>query len=89
MSYKQQSPGSIPGVPMTEHCKECGLSLDESCQAAREISKHEESHLGICCDCYDESFGMPASKRRRARPSEPSHDQPDETKTEARLNDGA
>lgn len=40
-------------------CTDCRLPIDKT-------AHHD--HGTICCDCFDESIGVPASKRRQARP---------------------
>jgi hypothetical protein len=38
-------------------CKDCGLPFTEC-----------EEHLGICCDCFDERWGMLPHQRLYLRP---------------------
>lgn len=40
-------------------CTDCRLLIDKT-------AHHD--HDTICCDCFDENIGVPASKRRQARP---------------------
>jgi len=40
-------------------CTDCRLPIDKT-------SHHD--HGTVCCDCFDESIGVPADKRRQARP---------------------
>lgn len=41
-----------------KECKHCGENLD---------SAHQEDHPGICCDCFDMSFGMPLAEINKGR----------------------
>jgi 8-oxo-dGTP pyrophosphatase MutT (NUDIX family) len=40
-------------------CTDCRLPIDKT-------SHHD--HGTVCCDCFDESIGVPATKRRQPRP---------------------
>lgn len=42
-------------------CKDCGLPLELKCMESGD-------HPGLCCDCFDEGWGMPATQRTRPRP---------------------
>lgn len=62
----------------------CGLSLTywvrggelgqpvrlETPEGAEEgpYGDHNDEHPGLCCDCFDESFGMPPENRTWPRP---------------------
>jgi hypothetical protein len=41
-----------------ETCRSCSL----------EIKYEKHQHDGLCCDCFDETLGMPPSSRSRPRP---------------------
>lgn len=43
-------------------CKDCGLPLEPKCMESGD-------HPGLCCDCFDEGWGMPATQRTRPRPA--------------------
>lgn len=50
------------------NCTDCTLMTD--CPCALEPEEHVEDHAGVCCDCFDERQGMPASERTYPRPHE-------------------
>ena len=49
-------------------CKDCGNKMTQE-----EVNHHDSEpehipeHIGRCCDCTDELFGMPADQRRLPR----------------------
>jgi len=50
-------------------CKDCGLSMEgHGANHHDSEPKNVPEHIGRCCDCLDEYFGMPVSKRTRPRP---------------------
>jgi len=51
-------------------CKDCGLAMEGHGLNHHDLEpKNVPEHIERCCDCTDELFGMPASKRGRPRPS--------------------
>lgn len=45
-------------------CGDCGISYYIS-------GTHAEEHPNLCCDCFDETVGVPESYRRNKRPETP------------------
>lgn len=53
------------------NCKDCGLPLTilAGPNAGQPLTpEHLREHSGLCCDCFDEGFGLPAGQRTRSRP---------------------
>lgn len=51
-----------------EYVPKClGCELDMPIKMANH-TRDEAGHEGICCDCFDESMGMPTKYRNRPRP---------------------
>lgn len=44
-------------------CKDCGIIYIMS-------EAHSKEHEGLCCDCFDQSFGMSDRHRRIKRPAQ-------------------
>ncbi len=61
-------------------CTDCGLPLEgKECEGETQsvlaadletVVGRTAGHPGICCDCYDEGFGMPVASRTRPRPDD-------------------
>jgi len=55
-------------------CNDCGLPPEHAIHAIlcghcrdRIDSDHSAEHRGLCCDCYDLSWGMPLDKINKER----------------------
>jgi hypothetical protein len=57
-----------------EHCRHCQIAI---------WSTHDAEHPGLCCDCFDLSFGMPLARldAERAAAGRPPIGKPWPTRT--------
>jgi hypothetical protein len=53
---------------MKYRCNDCGLEVSEITKRECWTNEDMADHIGFCCDCYDEKYGMPEEKRSIPRP---------------------
>lgn len=64
----------MEGYGLNHHDARWGKTITYTNGETRKTSENRvgklqlPEHLGRCCDCTDESFGMPAKNRSRPRP---------------------
>ncbi len=53
-------------VNKTQKCKDCGILLTQEMKS--HVQPRIDDHKDLCCDCFDETLGMPPEKRNTPRP---------------------